>query len=429
MRDGRMTNATAHPARTGERPAHDAAAPARPAPPPSARAGGLVPASALRPLAEEGKAILERPVFDRLLFGQYWEDPRLDEASLDIGPGKTLLSIVSGGCNTLSLALLGPERVLAVDLNAAQIRLLELKMAGACALDHRDYLELLGAVPSRSREALYRAARPFLSGGARRFWDAHVRTIRAGVIRQGRYERYLAAFRRLLLVIEGSRRVRRLFELSSAGERRRFYHDEWDTPAWRLFFRVAFSRTVLGRGGLDPQFFTYVEEIPDFGEHFRRLAEHVLVDLPAADNYFLAQICLGRYQDETAMPPYLLEKNFDALREAIPRVEILPGELEHVLRSLPSRSVDAFHLSNIFEWVSPDAFERMLGEIHRVGRPGARLCYRNLLVRRRHPRALDSLFRPEDALAARLATTDRSFVYSGFEVATVLAASRTEAPS
>lgn len=369
--------------------------------------------------APSGKEILGRPVFERLLFSQYWEDPRMDEEVLRLGPGKVLLSVISGGCNTLSLALLGPSRVIAVDLNEAQIALLELKIAGARACDHGAWLELLGVRPSKRRSTLYDACRPLMTARARGWWDAHGEMIDRGIVRSGRYERYLEAFRRLLVCIEGRRRIARLFEPKTPEGRRRFYDREWDTLAWRLFFRAFFSRAVLGRGGLDPAFFSYVEGIRDFGENFRRRAEHVLVDLPAEENYFLSQICLGRYLDERAMPPYLLEENFGALRASLDRITIVRAELADFLRTQPEESIDAFHLSNVFEWLAPDLFRRTLLEIHRVARPGARLCYRNLLVRRRHPADLDPFFEADDGLAARLLFEDRSFVYSGFEVATV----------
>ena len=35
--------------------------------------------------------VLERPVFERLLFAQCWEDPRMDAESLCMQPGKTAL--------------------------------------------------------------------------------------------------------------------------------------------------------------------------------------------------------------------------------------------------------------------------------------------------------------------------------------------------
>ncbi len=119
------------------------------------------------------------------------------------------------------------------------------------------------------------------------------------------------------------------------------------------------------------------------------------------------------------MPPYLAAERYDALRATLDRIEVVTGELGDVLRALPDSSVDAFNYSNVFEWVPGDTFEAMLRATHRVATPGARLCYRNLLVLRRHPPNLDRLFTPHRALAARLLDADRSFVYRNFEVASV----------
>jgi S-adenosylmethionine-diacylglycerol 3-amino-3-carboxypropyl transferase len=375
---------------------------------------------ATRSLTRPAEApILERPVFERLLFAQCWEDPRMDVEALQPGPGRTLLVVTSGGCTALNLALEGPDKVIAVDLNAAQSWLLHLKIAGARVLSHGEYLELLGARPSTHRPDLYTRCRPVLPARARAYWDREVGRIEDGVLVSGRYERYLAKFRGLLRTLHGEKRIARLFELRELDEQRRFYEEEWDTAAWRLFFRVFFSRPVLGFAGLDRAFFTYVEGIPDFGAHFLGRARHVLTDLPIRDNYFLAQICLGRYLD-AALPAYLQPANFERLRAAVRRIEVVTEELGTLLARLPEASVDGFAYSNVFEWVSPEVFESLLRQTHRVSRHGARLCYRNLLVRRKHLPALDGLFAPDDALAARLLFEDRSFVYSHFEIATAL---------
>lgn len=367
----------------------------------------------------KGREILERPVFTKLLFSQCWEDPLVGAEALQVSPGDVVVSVTSGGCNSLALAMARPSRIISVDLNDAQNWLLELKIAGACSLTHGEYLEFLGVRPSRRRAAMYRTCRGELSPGARAFWDERVRTIKKGVLQAGRYERYLGVFRRILKLVQGGRKIRRLFECQTLQAQRRFYEDQWNTRRWRLFFRIFFSRFVLGRGGLDPKCFSFVDGIDDFGEHFRRLARHVLVDLPIRENYFLAQICLGRYLNEQALPPYLQAENFAALRENVRCIEPVTAKVGDVLADLPDRSVNAFNLSNVFEWVSPGVFEEMLREIHRVAAPAGRLCYWNLLVRRSHPASLDGLFAPENELAARLLHEDRSFVYSNFEVASV----------
>jgi S-adenosylmethionine-diacylglycerol 3-amino-3-carboxypropyl transferase len=115
--------------------------------------------------------ILQRPAFERLLFAQCWEDPQMDFEALNVNRDSVVLSVTSGGCNTLSLATREPARVIAVDLNPTQNFLLELKMAGARRLSHGEYLELLGVRDSRARWDLYQSLRAELAPDARSYWD------------------------------------------------------------------------------------------------------------------------------------------------------------------------------------------------------------------------------------------------------------------
>lgn len=360
-----------------------------------------------------------RPVFERPFFSQCWEDPRMDETALPVGPGRTALVVTSGGCTALTLVLRGPDRLLAVDRSHAQSHLLRLKIAGAKSLEHREYLELLGVRRSARRRDLYGRARRHLPASSRDFWDARGNWLEQGVHRAGRYERYLDLYRRLLLLVQGRDRIEGLFRARSLEEQRAFYQRRWDTRAWRGGFRAFCSRAILGFAGLDQSFLTSVEGHPDLGREFLLRARHALTELPVRDNYFLAQICLGRYLDEQAMPPYLLAENFEALRGAVDRIEVHTEEPGTLLQRLPGNSVDAFALSNVLERIPADAFLNLHREIHRAARPGARLCYRTLVVRRQTPDGLACFFRREPDLAARLLWNDRSFVYSHFEVATV----------
>ena len=85
-----------------------------------------------KPLSRAG--VLERLftlAFERLVYPQIWEDPVVDMAALDIGPGHEVIAIASGGCNVLSYLTADPAGVTAVDLNGAHIALGRLKI---CAL-------------------------------------------------------------------------------------------------------------------------------------------------------------------------------------------------------------------------------------------------------------------------------------------------------
>jgi S-adenosylmethionine:diacylglycerol 3-amino-3-carboxypropyl transferase len=346
-----------------------------------------------------------RPVFQRLLFAQSFEDPEIDRRALQIRPEHSVLCITSGGCNVLALLLDAPARLIALDMNPTQNAMLQLKIEGIRRLSYEEYLELLGVRPSARRLDLYRRL-PSVA-----FWDAHPELIARGVLSAGRFEQYLGYFRRFLRLCQGRQRIEQLVSPRDRAGREQFYNEVWNTPQWRGFFRFFFSRTVLGGLGLDPKCFTFVKGGEAFGDMFLRRTRHVLVELPVHENYFVEYILFGTYR--RAFPPYLERENFAKLRSLLDRVEIVTGEAGRYLASLPDDTLDRINFSNVFEWIAPPACERLLREVVRVSRPGARMTYRNLLVRRERPESLAALIRP-DPLAKDLLPFDRSFVYSNF---------------
>src|SRR5262245_4130463 len=181
-----------------------------------------------RLLAQPSEAAT-RADFSQIRYAQCWEDADILLEALDVAPGDVCLSIASAGDNTLSLLARRPARVVAVDLNPAQLACLELRVAAYRELDHAGLLELIGYRPSQRRAQLYARCRPRLGRSARAFWDAHGEAINAGIGAAGKFERYFATFRkRVLPLVHSRRRVERLLEGRSRDEREDFYDREWD---------------------------------------------------------------------------------------------------------------------------------------------------------------------------------------------------------
>jgi S-adenosylmethionine-diacylglycerol 3-amino-3-carboxypropyl transferase len=316
----------------------------------------------------------------------------------------------------LGFLLSDPERIVSVDVNPAQTYLLELKMAAFRHLTHAEMLVLLGVRASSGAGWLYRRLRSELGDQARRYWDEHEAWFDQGLLTQGGFERYFAMVRTMLRITVGRNRLERLFDLEPE-EQREFYEREWNTRRWRTLVNVLCSKAVLGRR-LDPSWFTHAE-VDSFGKHFTRLIEHAVADLPARSNYFLAQMFLGRYLNGHAVPEYLQPENFDAIRARLDRVQTITCDVGEAIANLPPASIDCFALSNVFEYSPIDLFERTCAGLVRAARPGARFALRNLVA----PRRLDSVgaFCVDHRLSAQLRDSDRGFIYSRFEAATLAA--------
>lgn len=346
-----------------------------------------------------------------LRYAQCWEDADVLLEALDIRPGHVCLSIASGGDNTLALLSRGPERVIAVDVNPAQIACLELKVAAYRLLEYEEVRELLGSLPSRRRAQLYRRLRSSVSADARRFWDARVEAISMGIGGAGKFEGYFGLFRSLVLpLIHPRTRVARLLLDGSRAARETFYDGAWDTWRWRLAFRAFFSRFMMSRLGRDPSCFRYVEG--DVANRILARTRYALTALNPTDNPYVQWILMGRHT--TALPCALRPDCFAAIRANLDRLEWHCCSLEDWLATHDRLAIDRYNLSDIFEYMSTGAYQRLLERLVRAGRAGGRLAYWNLLAERRRPGDLADRLVPMTALARQLHAKEKAFFYSDF---------------
>lgn len=353
----------------------------------------------------------DTPYGGRLMFAQSWEDPDCDRAALAIRPGEHVLAITSGGDNVLDFLRDDPARIVSIDINPAQAYLFELKRAAFNNLDHDGLLNLLGVSRNEDAAKLYQKVRNELSSEARDFFDARAEWFQNGLLTQGGFERYFALLRQIIRLAVGKRTIEQLFTLDIS-DQPSFYNRHWDGWRWRALLRIGCSKALLGNR-LDPTWFKDSESA-DFGLHFLNLAKHVLRDLSAKENYFLAQILLGHYQPP-ALPAYLRPENFEIIRSRVDRVEVVIADIGAGMKTLLGRSIDAFAMSNVFEYSPAEIFEDGKNELIRTAKPGARIAHRNLLA----PRRLgdDSRFIVDLELSEKLRAADRGFIYSRFEAA------------
>lgn len=361
--------------------------------------------------------IQQRADFSAIRYAQCWEDSRLLTASLEPA-GRRCLSIGSAGDNSFALLAAGAASVTAVEMNASQVACIEVRRAAYLTLEHREFLELLGSRESGDRLKLYHACRAEMPESARRFWDALPAAIERGIGSAGKFERYFATFRKVVLPLAHSRdRVLSLLAARSPEDRHHFYNDVWDNRRWRWIFRLFFSRTVMGALGRDPEFFKYVEG--SVADRILARTRHALVELDPTNNPYLHWILTGAHGE--ALPEALEERNFGIIRYALKanKLEVVHAPLEAWLARDPERRYDAFNLSDIFEYMSVENSKLLLERIIEASNPGARLAYWNMLAPRSRPVSLSGRLRSCESDSHF--TRDRAFFYSRFVVEEVIA--------
>jgi S-adenosylmethionine-diacylglycerol 3-amino-3-carboxypropyl transferase len=355
-------------------------------------------------------------------YARCWEDADVLLAALDIQPGDTCLSIGSAGDNTLALLCRAPGRVMAIDQNPAQIACLALRVAAYRCLRHSELLELIGVQASTRRMALYQRCRGTLDAEARAFWDAHPHLVAQGIGTSGKFERYLMLFRRWCLrLAHGPAQVAALFRRRTAAARHQFYAHHWNNRRWRMLLRLFCSRWLLARLGRDAACFAHARG--NACSHIAQRVRHVLTTLDPADNPYVQELLAGTAIH--TLPVALRPEHFATIRANLERLEWQCTSLQDWLATCPPGTLQRCNLSDVFEYLAPDATRRLFAALAHASRPGVRLAYWNMQVPRMgaglrlSTPAGPRVVRAMPALAAQCYAHDRVPFYSQFVVETI----------
>ncbi|MFT6820367.1 MAG: S-adenosylmethionine-diacylglycerol 3-amino-3-carboxypropyl transferase [Myxococcota bacterium] len=348
----------------------------------------------------------------RLNYAQCWEDTRILLEATRPKEGECVLSIASAGDNAIALAMTGAQ-VDAVDVSEPQLALVALKLSGH-HLSYGDFRGLMGLQTGVDALRAYRLVREHLPEFALRYWDDNEDMLLAGVLSQGRFERYLSMFgQRILPAIHRNKTTMRWFELESVDDRRRYWK-RWNNLRWRALFRVFFSQRVMAARGRSPEQFQHVNG--GIGGALMARTQRVLTELDPRDNGYLQWILTGAYLRPECEPAYLRPEGHAQLGEVSGRIELVHTDLTSHMKTKADGHYSAFNLSDVPEYLDLGTTEELLAECARTGRSGARIAYWNLFVPRCRPASLaDQIDRHPD-IGLALYAQDRSFFYGAFQV-------------
>src|ERR1700735_271094 len=325
--------------------------------------------------------------FRRLVYTQIWEDPVADLAALRLAVGSTIVTLSSGGCNALSYLTARPAQVYAVDLNAAHLALIKLKLAGLRAFsDYSDFWQFFGAADKPANSDLYRERlRPQLDAQARAYWD------KRNIVGRPRHAYFADGFYRhgmLGRFIGLAHFAAKLCGIDPAI----LLNGSPDAPA-----RVAPLNDVL---------------------HKRLLR---LIDgHPNDTNYFAWQALHRGYAGpgDRCLPPYLQRRQYERMRDGAGLIIPHHANLRQFLEGLPAREVDAVILLDSQDWMAIDEIRALWNAIDRAGSDNVHVIFRTAgeasPIESDELASLRRIWRRDDERSAVGFELDRSGIYGGF---------------
>lgn len=370
--------------------------------------------------------------FTGLVYPQIWEDPEADMAALRIGPGTRVATIASGGCNVMSYLTAGPERILAVDLNAHHVALTRLKLAAARHLpSYQAFARLFAGAEDPGNVALWdRHLRGRVDAATRAYWDSRdwrrrrrITLFRRNIYRYGLLGRFIGAGHlgaRLLGAKLGP-----VLAMRDTAEQRAWFDAEI-APVFehRLVRWVTRRKASLFGLGIPPAQYDSLAAAGGGEMHvvLRERLRKLLCDFPVSENYFAHQALARRYApgDGGPLPPYLQARHFEAVRAGAARVSVDNRSLTDRLAEEPEASLDAYVLLDAQDWMTDAQLDALWTQITRTARPGARVLFRTADVPDLLPGRLDPALLGRWAYLAEESATatanDRSAIYGGVHV-------------
>lgn len=347
-------------------------------------------------------------------FGMSQEDEQSELAALGAVEDARVLSICSAGEMPLSLLALGAGRVHAIDVNANQLHLAQLKRAALARLERGAAIRLLGYLPAsvHERRRHFERLADALPAASRAFWRGHTEELGGGVIWAGRYERYVRRLVSLLnLVLR--RRIEGLFECTSLAQQEAYFGRRFDTALFRAVFELAFHPRVYARRGMDPRSLQHrARAQPSLGQQYFGRFRALCTRTPVQQNYLLQLHLLGRVLNEEAVPAYLSAQGFIRARERLDALELQQTDLVTHLRQTAPGTYDRLHLSNLPDWMDQQGFEAVMRLIaEKVACPG-RAVWRFIHVDRPVPHGLRDRIAVDRELGQRLLQDDRFPFYT-----------------
>jgi S-adenosylmethionine-diacylglycerol 3-amino-3-carboxypropyl transferase len=279
---------------------------------------------------------------NNLIYNTCWEDPRCDREMLQFDQNSKVVMITSAGCNALDYLLDSPAAIHTIDVNSRQNALLELKRALIEYGSFDDLWNMFGEGHYDNAVGIYaEKLRDKMPNYAQQFWDKNIIFFRKkSFYFQGTSGTFAWWFNQYIDLRPNLRKlVTELLEAKDLATQQAVYQEiepkiitTW--ISWIVNRHVTMS--LLGVPRAQRQLI--IDEYPEekVAGFVRDCLRNVFMELTTSDNYFWRLYLTGKYT-RNCCPNYLVEKNYEKLRENNSRIHQHTCTISEFLRNNPDK--------------------------------------------------------------------------------------------
>lgn len=281
------------------------------------------------------------------IYNVSWEDPRMDHEVFNLEESDHVITIASAGCNVLDYIIEG-SKVTAVDFNACQIALTELKAIAIQNIEFEDFFAIFAKNDCNLLRKLYPThIRPFMSQLGTDFWDGYVKKINS--FQYSGTSGILAFFAfRIVFPLLWLGWIRRAILEKIPKEE---FHRRCDAHKRQISILAWFMDTLLPCFALFAGVPKRQMKLGDGRENFSVIVNHVLYNTDLVyDNYFYLGYILGEYTEECC-PRYLKKENYNKMRKFLKKgkLQLFHGSIEQAIVKNGKDNDDLFTVASLLD--------------------------------------------------------------------------------
>ncbi|KAK3250082.1 hypothetical protein CYMTET_40524 [Cymbomonas tetramitiformis] len=294
-----------------------------------------------------------------IIYNISWEDPavELEPTCLNMTSEDVVLTISSAGCNVLDYVVHGPKKIIAVDMNKAQLHVLELKCVCIRKLKWEQFFAIWAKSDWKVFQSVYTSLlRDSLTEETREFWDENQHLIKDNFMFAGS-----SGLMAKLLCLP--------LKLSGVSKR---MHEGLGPPKGGGFGGFLFNMVLklcsipylwtwfAPLGGVPLEQLNLLSRRPQV--FVDRLVEVLTTRIWAAGNYFYYGYIVGEFSEECC-PRYLKKENFKKLQERVDIVDIFYGTWAQAAEREGPGSITCASLLDSMDWMPPGMIAENMSKV------------------------------------------------------------------
>ena len=286
----------------------------------------------------------------KLIYTISWEDVQIDTKLLGLDQNSSMLTIASAGDHLLNYSLEGVRHIHAVDINPAQLYLVELKKIVISTYDFEVYWSFFGLGKVPDYPHYFEGLLDELTPGARKFWKRKQHLFdpdRKGFYRYGTtgwLSRLLLYSLRRMGVLE---LINELIYSEDLDSKKILFESLWYKMSQHMAISLWIHPWVLYLGGI-PR--SQQQSIGPLLPFLKDTLYTILVEQQLSQNPYWRLYWNGYYSLDFA-PKHLQKKYFESLKESILRISIGHSSLLYALQHSRSNSFSHVNLLDHQDWL------------------------------------------------------------------------------